>query len=153
MSPAEIKLVVPPGHEKSISHLIASIALGENGCWNFKAATNEWGYGQMQGFGKRMMAHRFAYTVWRGPIPKGWLVCHHCDNPPCVNPEHLFVGDNLANVRDMIKKGRGRAGKHNAIKGKCPSGHEYAGANLVITPDGWRRCLACRTARDTRRKR
>ncbi|HTP29702.1 MAG TPA: HNH endonuclease, partial [Anaeromyxobacteraceae bacterium] len=51
-------------------------------------------------------AHRFAWEFAYGPIPHGMLVCHRCDNPPCVKAEHLFLGTNLENVRDMMEKGR-----------------------------------------------
>ena len=56
--------------------------------------------------GKQWRANRFSYTVNFGPIPKGFCVCHHCDNPKCVTPRHLWIGTNADNVRDMDNKQR-----------------------------------------------
>jgi hypothetical protein len=63
-------------------------------------------YGQMWYQGTNTKAHRVAWKEFKGPIPDGKQVLHKCDNPLCVNPEHLFLGDNTVNVRDCIKKGR-----------------------------------------------
>jgi hypothetical protein len=64
-------------------------------------------YGRTRdGEGKMGYAHRFAWRLLRGPIPKGACLCHHCDNPLCVNPAHLFLGTRADNVRDCIAKGR-----------------------------------------------
>lgn len=75
-------------------------------CWEWTAAKNEKGYGVF-GVGKETdKASRLAYKLTKGPIPRGLFVLHSCDNPGCVNPDHLWLGTNLDNVKDMIKKGR-----------------------------------------------
>jgi len=75
-------------------------------CWLWTAATNEKGYGI---FGVRKFtdkAPRISWRLTRGPIPEKLFVLHHCDNPLCVNPDHLFLGTNNDNVRDMFNKKR-----------------------------------------------
>jgi hypothetical protein len=79
------------------------------GCHLWTAYLNRGGYGQLK-VGKRMVkAHRFAYEAFVGPIPDGLCVLHHCDTPACVNPEHLFLGTQQDNIRDMGAKGRNGA--------------------------------------------
>jgi hypothetical protein len=64
------------------------------------------GYGAVSFRGKVWRAHRVAWTITTGEIPPGMDVLHHCDNPPCVRPDHLFLGVDLDNARDMMRKGR-----------------------------------------------
>lgn len=84
-----------------------------NDCWLWTGAVNHWGYGMINSGGKNgkaYRAHRISWEIHNGPIPTGINVLHHCDNPPCVNPAHLFLGTIADNNEDMTSKGRRRGG-------------------------------------------
>ena len=82
------------------------------GCWNWTGKiSNQKGYVIFHGWDhKAIMGHRFSYEMKFGPIPAGLCCCHHCDNPKCVNPDHLFLGTNYDNVMDKVRKGRSLRG-------------------------------------------
>lgn len=78
----------------------------ESGCWEWSGYAGASGYGQIWHGGRTLTVSRCAYEVWVGPIPDGTSVCHTCDNPPCINPEHLWLGTPADNARDKVAKGR-----------------------------------------------
>lgn len=76
------------------------------GCWEWPGHRNGLGYGRVTYHHKDWTAHRLAWVLPRGPIPEGMFVCHRCDNPPCIRPDHLFLGTAMENNRDALAKGR-----------------------------------------------
>jgi len=96
----------------------------ESECWMWGGA-NIRGYGIIGIGGKRELVHRISWSIDRGRlVPEGMLVCHHCDNPSCVNPKHLFIGTYSDNMRDCVSKGR-----HARISGQRP-GENNSNAKL-----------------------
>lgn len=80
------------------------------GCWGWSGRRSTFGYGVIhtgpRGASRQEVAHRISWEIHNGPIPAGLHVCHHCDNPPCSNPDHLYVGDQAANMADRDERGR-----------------------------------------------
>jgi hypothetical protein len=111
----------------NLQHFMQKVEVPPNGaaCWLWlgdkKGPT---GYGRY----KRKRAHRCAWEMMRGPIPDGLIVCHHCDEPRCVNPSHLFVGTHLQNVQDCARKGRNGMTVHPERR---PRGERHGAAILT----------------------
>lgn len=92
---------------KAFNRLFNKTAIQENGCWNFTGACNPiWDQGVFWYRGKNRIASRVAYLLCTGDIPDDICVLHTCDNPSCINPEHLFLGTFQDNTDDMINKNR-----------------------------------------------
>ena len=117
-------------------------------CWIWKGHILWDGYGQFRGYNSlKMRAHRFSFEYYKHKIPEGMQVLHTCDNPKCVNPEHLFIGTHKDNMHDMTMKGR----NVNSSKTHCKHGHEFTEENTYHRPDREGRCcMMCRRAADKR---
>ena len=118
----------------------------ENGCVEFTGCTGNvpsGNHGQFWSGTRLMGAHRWAWEHYVAPIPDGLFVLHKCDNPPCCNTSHLFIGTQADNLRDMHDKGRGI----NTRKTHCVNGHPFSGSNLRIVEEKGggkrRRCVTC----------
>lgn len=85
----------------------ANVSKTERGCWLWNN-TEPGHYGVCKIFPGMRAAHRIAWFLLKGYIPHGWLVCHGCDNPPCINPDHLFLGTHQDNMDDCMARGRRR---------------------------------------------
>jgi hypothetical protein len=75
-------------------------------CWIWTGAKYQGGYGCLKVNRQNRSAHRFSWELENGAIPDGFFVCHHCDNPSCIRPDHLFLGTQADNMRDAHRKGR-----------------------------------------------
>ncbi len=108
--------------KKLINRFNKKIIVSDSGCWDWIGAVDAKGYGRFFLGGETKRAHRASYIMHRGIIPDGQIVMHRCDNPGCVNPEHLFVGTYSDNANDMHSKGRGnnpRGERHFNSRLKC----------------------------------
>lgn len=75
-------------------------------CWEWTGARTTAGYGHFQFLCRHYYAHRLSYEIAFGAVPSGMVICHRCDNPKCVRPEHLFLGTHADNARDKVEKNR-----------------------------------------------
>jgi len=125
---------------------------GSGDCWVWTGHRTPNGYGQVTGYSfTETYAHRLSWTMANGPIPGGMWVLHHCDNPPCINPDHLYIGTAADNAQDRERRGRGNhpTGPRGPgfIRLHCAKGHEATPENTVRFADGFKRCAVCQRDR------
>ena len=105
-------LAAPPLAQPAAQRFWNSVDKGDGaGCWSWTAGTDDRGYGRITcELGRCVPASRYSWYLHQGPIPADAFVCHHCDNPTCIRPDHLFLGTHADNMADMDAKGRRRSG-------------------------------------------
>lgn len=111
-----------------------------SGCWLWIKSFRPSGYGRFFLDNKTFGAHRFSWSLVNGPIPKGKQINHTCDVKSCVNPQHLYPGTQLDNMRDA--KARKRCHNQNVVT--CPKGHPYNYENTYVDRQGYRFCKKCK---------
>lgn len=143
---------IPSLSGKQVARFSASFTSVDGGCWEWVRTLGPRGYGAFSIKGRTYRAHRVSFAIFRGRDPGSFWVCHTCDNPLCVNPDHLWLGTPRDNNEDMRRKGRGwpkpkvkvppapkppRAPVTHCIKCGHHRIDDY-GAGTI-----WRRCRAC----------
>jgi hypothetical protein len=125
----------------------------DTGCIVWTGYCDPDGYGRINIIDRpAALAHRVAWVEAHGPIPPETpCVLHRCDNPPCCNIDHLFLGTQEDNMVDKVTKGRGST-NGNDRKTHCPQGHPYDGANTYTDAHGKRYCRTCQRIRARERR-
>lgn len=124
------------------------VVLAESGCTEWTGHKNELGYGSISWRGRTWMTHRLIYAAHHGPYDPWLDIRHSCDNPGCINIDHLSLGTRSDNMRDAVDRKRAK----NAKKTHCPKGHPYEVHGEEFIPSSgtyktWRRCKTCQLAR------
>ncbi len=141
------KLYVRKGEDpNSPDHLAKRLANGvqineATGCREWKKHCNNYGYGKLTVSGRGVYAHRLSYELCYGPIPQGMDLMHKCDNPRCINPEHLSVGTRSDNMKDCSQKGRARIPRNSLCgedNGSAKLRREDISLIKCLLENGWK---------------
>jgi hypothetical protein len=97
-------------------------------CWEWTAAKSSKGYGQFALNKIAKSTHRISYIIHKGEIPDGLMICHTCNNPPCINPNHLYAGTSSDNMEQSVREMR----HHEQSKTHCKNGHEFTEENTFL---------------------
>ncbi len=133
-----------------------------NECWPWIGSSNCKGYGNFWVTNRKRSATQVSWEIANlVPFPLGKIACHYCDNPPCVNPNHIFPGTYKDNTQDAISKGRfkfvpdGHRGLKKKAQTHCKHGHEFTVENTILVKIGGklsgRKCRACYRIIDRKR--
>lgn len=148
MSSQQISMTDPSYDRLFMDRCMSKVVVDQNGCWIWTAGKDQKGYGQTAYRKRHTRAHRAFYIAKLGPVPVGLHVCHKCDVPACINPDHMFLGTPRDNLRDMATKGRHKEQQ----KTHCPQGHEYTPENTFRKKSATTFERSCRTCKDTHDK-
>ena len=126
---------------------------GADECWEWQGSRIKGGYGnfRLSAADGMLKAHRMSALLAFGPFDRRLFVLHLCDNPPCVNPSHLALGDHAENMRQRAE--RGRSYNPNPPSDLCKRSHPLTGANAYVGRDGRKRCRVCIQLRERARRR
>ena len=115
--PGRIEIMRPAGPgpaHSGVRQFLESIAVGD-GCWNWNTGKDWDGYGKLRHFNRPTRAHRFSFELFNKVKPGNRMVLHHCDNPACVRPDHLYIGDAKRNMQDRDERGRQAVGERAGL--------------------------------------
>lgn len=132
-------------YDRVMPRLIGKVDTWGESCWEFQGVRTKKGYGRLHYGGREVFAHRLSYQLLIDDIPDGKFVLHKCDNPPCINPGHLWIGTTSDNLQDAGNKNRLA---HQRIRTLyCKQGHFIAGDNVMIVKRNERIYKTCKICR------
>lgn len=139
MRPLALKIEVDDKYKQRFFDKVLKVPSDD--CWYWTGQVNNSGYAYFKMRQKYYQASRISYAIHYGEIPQDKLALHKCDNPICVNPDHLFLGGDKENCKDMVAKGRWMNGTFKT--NKCRHGHDYTKKNTKYDNNGHRNCVKC----------